>query len=196
MHELPTRLVLGEQILGKPSCETAAVDMLMAFPYILLALAIVAALGPGLMNALIAVAAVNIPFFARNIRGVTVGLAGREFIDAAQAQAIGLVNTVCQPGELVETVTGLLDQILANGPLAVAHCIEELVVTHERPQLGWREWADRIFLHPWTGGPVMVAILGLLFWFVFKVGARIEARKERIQRMLAGGTGSERDGRH
>ena len=38
------------------------VDMLMAFPYILLALAIVAALGPGLMNALIAVAAVNIPF--------------------------------------------------------------------------------------------------------------------------------------
>ncbi|MEO0994083.1 MAG: ABC transporter permease, partial [Pseudomonadota bacterium] len=45
------------------------VDMLMAFPYILLALAIVAALGPGLMNALIAVAAVNVPFFARNIRG-------------------------------------------------------------------------------------------------------------------------------
>ncbi|GAW35862.1 putative D,D-dipeptide transport ATP-binding protein DdpD [Roseovarius sp. A-2] len=60
------------------------VDMLMAFPYILLALAIVAALGPGLLNALIAVAAVNIPFFARNIRGVTVGLAGREFIDAAR----------------------------------------------------------------------------------------------------------------
>jgi hypothetical protein len=51
------------------------VDMLMAFPYILLALAIVAALGPGLMNALIAVAAVNIPFFARNIRGVTVSIA-------------------------------------------------------------------------------------------------------------------------
>ncbi|MEM1361794.1 MAG: dipeptide/oligopeptide/nickel ABC transporter permease/ATP-binding protein [Pseudomonadota bacterium] len=60
------------------------VDMLMAFPYILLALAIVAALGPGLMNALIAVAAVNIPFFARNIRGVTVGIAHKEFVDAAR----------------------------------------------------------------------------------------------------------------
>lgn len=60
------------------------VDMLMAFPYILLALAIVAALGPGLFNALIAVAAVNIPFFARNIRGVTVGIAHREFVDAAR----------------------------------------------------------------------------------------------------------------
>lgn len=67
------------------------VDMLMAFPYILLALAIVAALGPGLLNALMAVAAVNIPFFARNIRGVTVGLAGREFIDAARL--FGMSNT-------------------------------------------------------------------------------------------------------
>ena len=37
------------------------IDMLMAFPYILLALAIVAALGPGLMNALYAIAIVNIP---------------------------------------------------------------------------------------------------------------------------------------
>ena len=65
------------------------VDMLMAFPYILLALAIVAALGPGLMNALIAVAAVNIPFFARNIRGVTVSIANREFVDAARLSGMG-----------------------------------------------------------------------------------------------------------
>ena len=65
------------------------VDMLMAFPYILLALAIVAALGPGLMNALIAVAAVNIPFFARNIRGITVTLANREFVDAARLAGMG-----------------------------------------------------------------------------------------------------------
>ncbi len=60
------------------------IDMLMAFPYILLALAIVAVLGPGLLNALYAVAVVNIPFFARNIRGVTVSLAHREFVDAAR----------------------------------------------------------------------------------------------------------------
>ncbi len=65
------------------------VDMLMAFPYILLALAIVAVLGPGLLNALIAVAVVNIPFFARNIRGVTVGIAHREFIDAAKLAGMG-----------------------------------------------------------------------------------------------------------
>ena len=65
------------------------IDMLMAFPYILLALAIVAVLGPGLLNALYAVAAVNIPFFARNIRGATVGIAHREFVDAARLTGMG-----------------------------------------------------------------------------------------------------------
>ncbi|SDG71780.1 dipeptide/oligopeptide/nickel ABC transporter permease/ATP-binding protein [Pelagibacterium luteolum] len=60
------------------------IDMIMAFPYILLALAIVAVLGPGLLNALYAIAIVNIPFFARNVRGITVGLASREFVDAAR----------------------------------------------------------------------------------------------------------------
>jgi peptide/nickel transport system permease protein len=60
------------------------IDMVMAFPYILLALAIVAVLGPGLLNALYAIAVVNIPFFARNIRGITLGLSRREFVDAAR----------------------------------------------------------------------------------------------------------------
>jgi peptide/nickel transport system permease protein len=60
------------------------IDMLMAFPYILLALVIVAVLGPGLLNALYAIAVVNIPFFARNIRGLTVGLRQRDFVQAAR----------------------------------------------------------------------------------------------------------------
>lgn len=60
------------------------IDMVMAFPYILLALAIVAVLGPGLLNALFAIAIVNIPFFARNIRGIALGLSRREFVDAAR----------------------------------------------------------------------------------------------------------------
>ncbi len=60
------------------------IDMVMAFPYILLALAIVAVLGPGLLNALYAIAVVNIPFFARNIRGIALGVSRREFVDAAR----------------------------------------------------------------------------------------------------------------
>lgn len=78
------------------------IDMLMAFPYILLALAIVAVLGPGLFNALIAVAVVNIPFFARNIRGVTVGIAHREFIDAARL--MGMSNARILLTEVVPNI--------------------------------------------------------------------------------------------
>ncbi|TNF91752.1 MAG: dipeptide/oligopeptide/nickel ABC transporter permease/ATP-binding protein [Gammaproteobacteria bacterium] len=70
------------------------IDMLMAFPYILLALAIVAVLGPGLLNALYAVAIVNIPFFARNIRGATVAIAHREFVDAARLAGMNNVRII------------------------------------------------------------------------------------------------------
>ncbi|MCF1504700.1 dipeptide/oligopeptide/nickel ABC transporter permease/ATP-binding protein [Afifella sp. H1R] len=70
------------------------IDMLMAFPYILLALAIVAVLGPGLLNALYAIAVVNIPFFARNIRGITLGLARRDFVEAAKLSGKGPIRVV------------------------------------------------------------------------------------------------------
>ncbi|MCV0393905.1 MAG: dipeptide/oligopeptide/nickel ABC transporter permease/ATP-binding protein [Rhizobiaceae bacterium] len=78
------------------------IDMVMAFPYILLALAIVAVLGPGLVNALYAIAVVNIPFFARNIRGVTLGLARREFVDAARLS--GKSNLRIVTGEILPNV--------------------------------------------------------------------------------------------
>ena len=61
-----------------------SIDVVMAFPYLLLALAIVAVLGPGLMNALLAIAVVNIPFFARAVRGSTLSLIERDFIEAAR----------------------------------------------------------------------------------------------------------------
>ena len=70
------------------------VDMLMAFPYLLLALAIVAALGPGLLNAMIAIALVNIPFFARAVRGATVSLVTREYIDAARIGGLSDIRII------------------------------------------------------------------------------------------------------
>jgi peptide/nickel transport system permease protein len=60
------------------------IDMLMAFPYLLLALAIVAALGPSLTHAMIAIVIVNVPFFARTVRGTTVGLRRADFMAAAR----------------------------------------------------------------------------------------------------------------
>ncbi len=66
-----------------------SIDVLLAFPYLLLALAIVAALGPGLRNAMLAITLVNIPFFARTVRGSVLELAQREFIDAARLSGAG-----------------------------------------------------------------------------------------------------------
>lgn len=60
------------------------VDGLLAFPMLVLALAVVAALGPGLRNALIAVAVVNVPRFARVVRGQVLSLRTREYVLAAQ----------------------------------------------------------------------------------------------------------------
>jgi peptide/nickel transport system permease protein len=64
------------------------VDVLMAFPYLLLALAIVAVLGPGLRNATIAIALVNVPFFARTVRGHTLSLRKEPFVDAARLSGL------------------------------------------------------------------------------------------------------------
>jgi len=60
-------------------------DILMAFPYILLAIAIVAGLGPGLRNAMIAIAIVGFPIYTRLVRGVVLTIRAREFVEAAHA---------------------------------------------------------------------------------------------------------------
>ncbi len=61
------------------------VDILMAFPYVLLAIALVAALGPGLLNALIAIAVVNISFYARGVRAATLVVRQLPHIEAARS---------------------------------------------------------------------------------------------------------------
>lgn len=60
-------------------------DILFAFPAILLAIAIVAALGPRLINAMMALAIVFIPAFARLVRASVLSLRNREFVLAARA---------------------------------------------------------------------------------------------------------------
>jgi enoyl-CoA hydratase len=47
-----------------------------------------------------------------------------EMIDAAEAYRIGLVNRVVPPAELLDAARAMLATMLAQGPLAIAHCIE------------------------------------------------------------------------
>jgi peptide/nickel transport system permease protein len=60
-------------------------DMLMAFPYILLVLAIVAILGPSLWTAMAAVGVAGIPGYARLIRSVALTVKREEYVEATRA---------------------------------------------------------------------------------------------------------------
>ena len=71
-----------------------AMDILLAIPSMLLATAIVAALGTSLVNVLIAIAISHIPSFARTVRASVLTVKEQEFIEAARA--IG-----CHDGEII-----------------------------------------------------------------------------------------------
>jgi len=66
-------------------------DVFFAFPAILLALGIVAALGPDPSNVIIAIAVVYTPIFARVVRGPVLALRARDFVEAARA--VGATST-------------------------------------------------------------------------------------------------------
>lgn len=66
-------------------------DVLLAFPGILLAIAIVAVRGAGILNTIIAVAVVGIPGYARVVRSMVLSLRERDYVDAARM--IGVSNT-------------------------------------------------------------------------------------------------------
>src|SRR3990172_3749140 len=62
-----------------------AMDVLLAFPGIFLALGIIAALGPGLLNLMLAAGISSVPQFARIVRASVLSLKEREFVEAALA---------------------------------------------------------------------------------------------------------------
>lgn len=68
---------------------SAIVDVLLALPAFLLALAIVAALGPSLMNVMIAVGVANVPNFARITRSAVLSIREQDFVTAAEALGSG-----------------------------------------------------------------------------------------------------------
>ncbi len=70
------------------------IDVMMAFPGIFLALAIIAALGTGLANVIIAGAISLVPQFARVVRGSILTLREKEFVEAARALGEGDVKII------------------------------------------------------------------------------------------------------
>lgn len=64
------------------------VDIMMAFPGILLAIIVVSIMGVGLRNAMIAVGVVSIPIYIRLVRGSVLSVKNQEFIEAARALGV------------------------------------------------------------------------------------------------------------
>jgi peptide/nickel transport system permease protein len=63
-------------------------DVFLAFPALLLAIAIVSVLGPGLFNAILAITTVTIPVYARVVRASVLGIRSQDFVVADQALGV------------------------------------------------------------------------------------------------------------
>jgi len=64
------------------------IDVILAFPWLLLAIGIMAILGPGINNVVVAVAIVYVPAFARIVRGSVLSVKERDFVEAARAAGL------------------------------------------------------------------------------------------------------------
>ncbi|MED1801040.1 ABC transporter permease [Brevibacillus porteri] len=93
-------------------------DVLFAFPEILLALAIVAVLGPGTFNTIMAIGIVNIPIFTRTVRGAVLSIKNLEYVESARAIGASTPRILFQ--EILPNVTAPL---LVQSSLAISGAI-------------------------------------------------------------------------
>ncbi len=93
-------------------------DVLMAFPSLLLAIAIVNVLGRGLQNALLAIAIVNIPSYARVMRASALALKEQNFVEASKALGAGHLRIL-----LTRILPNSLSPLIVQGTLGIAGAI-------------------------------------------------------------------------
>lgn len=101
------------------------IDILLAFPGILLAIALVAVLGPSLTNVVIALAAIGWVGYARLVRGQVLKARELEFVQAARAIGAGPVRILARhivptaiPALVVQATLGMAGAILAEAALS------------------------------------------------------------------------------
>lgn len=94
------------------------IDVLLAFPGMLLALAIVSALGPSLFNVMIAVGIFSIPTFARLVRGSTLTVKKLEYIDAVRALGANDLRIIT-----IHILPNVASPIIVQGTLRLATAI-------------------------------------------------------------------------
>jgi peptide/nickel transport system permease protein len=144
-------------------------DIMLAFPSILLAIGIVAVLGPSLKNALIAIAIINIPNFGRLIRSRVLSIKQEEYIMAAKAIGMSDARILFH-----HILPNSMAPIIVQGTLAIATAIIEaaalgfLGLGAQPPNPEWGKMLadskDYLTQAPWTmifpGLAIMLTVLG------------------------------------
>src|SRR5215203_251094 len=144
-------------------------DSFMALPSLVLALAIAAALGPGLANAMLAIAVASVPTYARLVRGQTLSIKENEYILAARATGVGsgrVVGRHILPNTLgpviVQVSLGLGFAIITESSLSFIG----LGIQPPLPTWGWMVQVGFQFLEtaPWyvlaPASAIFLAVLG------------------------------------
>jgi peptide/nickel transport system permease protein len=149
---------------------SGVVDVMLAFPGFLLALAIVATLGPSLENAMIAIGIRRVPVFVRVVRAGVRELAGTEFVLAARALGAGplRVSTLHVLRNVAPTLI-VLATLQFPEALLVAAGLSFLGLGAQPPLPEWGALltSSRVYLAraPWLvnfpGLAILVTVLGL-----------------------------------
>jgi len=147
-------------------------DALLAFPAILLAIALMAVLGPSLENAMIAIGIINIPAFARITRANVLSIREKEFVEAARALgawriyvAVMVILPNCLSPLIVQGSLGLAYAILVEAALSF------LGLGVQPPEPSWGSMLafgrNLLAQAPWyatfPGVAIFVTVLGLNF---------------------------------
>ena len=146
-----------------------AMEILLAFPYLLLAIAVVSALGPGVLNTTIAVGIWGAPTVVRLVRGSVLSLRESEYVAAARALGAsgpGLVARHVLPN-LLPTVIVYATLFMANAILVEA-ALSFLGLGVQPPTASWglmvSTGRDLLLVAPHVatipGVAIMIAVLG------------------------------------
>jgi peptide/nickel transport system permease protein len=145
-------------------------DMMFAFPAIILALAIIAVLGPSLVNAMIAIGVMQIPLFARLVRGNTLSLKNQDYVQAAVAAGAGMTR-ILTFHILPNTMSAVMVQFTLTfaGAVLVEAALSFLGLGVAPPTPSWGAMLDTgrklITISPLysvsAGAAIFVTVLGL-----------------------------------
>jgi ABC-type dipeptide/oligopeptide/nickel transport system permease subunit len=146
------------------------IDALLAFPPLLLALAITAALGPQLQNAMIAIGVLAVPVYARLARGQVLTIRHRDFILAARAVGIPSVRILTRHifPNIVNPLI-VMATLWAGFAILTEASLSFLGLGIQPPQPSWGQdiaYSQRqIFLGRWwtvfgPGAAIFLAVIG------------------------------------